>query len=69
MYYMEKEDLFEWVDMIEEHWTFEKKIPTLEYINKITPQDIQSLFKNVFRKENLSIYWEIQHWIIKIGFT
>ena len=24
MYHMEKEDLFEWVDKIEEHWTFEK---------------------------------------------
>lgn len=55
-YYRNKENLLDWIDIIEEHWTFNKKIPTLSSIDKITLYNIQTLFKNVFQKNNLYIY-------------
>lgn len=55
-YYRKKENLLDWTDTMEEHWTFQKKIPTLSSIDKITLHDIQTLFKNVFRKDNLYMY-------------
>ena len=53
---MERENLLNWTDRIEEHWTLDKKIPRIENIKKISLKDIQDLFEKVFIKENLHIY-------------
>lgn len=55
-YYGNKENLLTWTDIIEEHWTFDKKIPTLQDMEHITLKEVQNLFYKVFIKENLYIY-------------
>lgn len=52
----EKENLFYWIDKVEEHWIFDKKIPRIENIKNIGTKDLQNLFEKVFIKENLNIY-------------
>lgn len=54
--HMEKENLLNWIDRIEEYWIFNKKIPRIDNIKKITVMDLQNLFNKVFIKENLHIF-------------
>ena len=54
--HMEKENLLNWIDRIEEYWILNKKIPRIENIKKITVMDLQNLFNKVFIKENLHIF-------------
>lgn len=53
---IKKENLLDWVEIVEENWIIEKKIPSLQNIEKIRLSDVQNLLENVFSKKNMYIY-------------